>query len=579
MHLNHKYQTRLLSSSTVVSSNGSKMIILNVRRPALFCFKPGQYAYVKIPKIDCHWHPFSIASEPSSDVLQFNIEVFSSRSWSGKLWDFVEDDGLYDFSRSQVDVEVMGPIGTALAKTENYSHVLAIGTGTGIVPILSLFKEQVHQLLQLEPGAFFQSQRNHRRKIHAIELAEEGRRMTFAQGLSRVFCRKKTPYLQLQSSQSDKVKASVLKSIARCEKEEDEQSSHRRRFNRFRMKSEAAATTRSIYHSVLLSLMPSTGVALIGLMISWNTIDVPMYPSMVFFLKVFSVMFQACFTFVAIFWWDANSFLAFVDLAMILLTPFADWYWFPICQVDSSLDVGALWLYSILTGYMVFRFWSKTVTPRHRSWKGCVDGNGSRTMERIDMVWVCRSASLVSEMLPEIESVWQNLTKAWGVAHAQNACRISIYVTDKNHHACSILRRETSKLSLQSRVFFGRPRLGGIIREHTIGLVATRRYSNTLLAYVGSPQLAEIIHHYKISNDVVATITGNKNHQMEFVSESYGGEGSKKEKSSEGISVEDVSTASGEIRSKTVGSGLPICRTRLCKSTQTEGDALSKSLS
>ena len=99
------------------------------------------------------------------------------------------------------------------------------------------------------------------------------------------------------------------------------------------------------------------------------------------------------------------------------------------------------------------------------------------------------------------------------------------------------------------------------------------------MAYVGVSQLAEIIHHYKISNGVVATITGNKNQQMEFVSESYGGEGSKKEKSSEGISVEDVSTASGEIRSKTVGSGLPICRTRLCKSTQTEGDALSKSLS
>lgn len=40
IHLNHKYQTRLVSSSAVTGSNGSRMLIIKVKRPVLFNFKP-----------------------------------------------------------------------------------------------------------------------------------------------------------------------------------------------------------------------------------------------------------------------------------------------------------------------------------------------------------------------------------------------------------------------------------------------------------------------------------------------------------------------------------------------------------
>jgi predicted ferric reductase len=132
MHFNHKFQTRLVSSSTVTGSNGSKMIILKVRRPVLFNFRPGQYACLRLTELDQHWHPFSIASGPDSSNLEFYIEVFADKSWTGNFWRMLKPDGESSGSSiRQIDLEVMGPYGTSLANTNAYSHALAVGSGTG----------------------------------------------------------------------------------------------------------------------------------------------------------------------------------------------------------------------------------------------------------------------------------------------------------------------------------------------------------------------------------------------------------------------------------------------------------------
>jgi predicted ferric reductase len=134
MHLNHRYTSRLLSSSTVASTtDDSRMIMLKLDRPVLFRFKPGQYAFLRVPAIDTHWHPFSIASGPDSSVLEFYIEVAGEKSWTNKLWGLISANT--QSLKNQTDlgryVEVMGPYGTCLAKTEEFSHILAIGAGTG----------------------------------------------------------------------------------------------------------------------------------------------------------------------------------------------------------------------------------------------------------------------------------------------------------------------------------------------------------------------------------------------------------------------------------------------------------------
>jgi predicted ferric reductase len=138
MHLNHRYKTRLLGSSIVSGTDGSKMVILKLSRPALFRFKPGQYAFLRVDKIDNHWHPFSIASGPDSSQLEFYIEVYGDKSWTSKLWTLLQEENekIEVTSSLRLFVEVMGPYGTSLAKTDDFSHILAIGAGTGRKPSL-----------------------------------------------------------------------------------------------------------------------------------------------------------------------------------------------------------------------------------------------------------------------------------------------------------------------------------------------------------------------------------------------------------------------------------------------------------
>ena len=522
MHMTRKYRTKLMSSSTVPGSDGSKMMILNLRKPALFTFKAGQYAYLKIASIDNHWHPFSISSDPSSDTLQFYVEVVGFKSWTAKLWDMIGEEAESWFSARCIDVEIMGPIGTELARTDRFSHILAIGTGSGIVPILSMFKQQVNQLLRLDPVVHHETLQRHRQKVYEIEMAEVCRKGSIAQYMCKSLTGRKS-YLMLRSPSNDNVKESIRSSIAKFEGKGA--CTGGVKTSRAEMKASAFRATRSIYGGVALCFVPAIGVSLIGLNVSWNTIETKITERMVFFLKLFTVGFQFCFTALSVFVWDATAFLAFIDMAVVIVTPFANWYWLPRCQEGRSLQSKELVLYGMLTGYMVLRIWGKAVDPQNRSWRSRLEESGERTIERTDVVWICRSASLVSELLPEIESLWKKLSEKWGALHVDTVCRITIHVTDSDESARSQLEEEVSSTALYSsgRVKFGRPDLSSMVRQHTVELAGTREHSQTLLAYVGSPSLAQRIHQIKVSNDVVCAITGYNNHQMEYVSDSHGG--------------------------------------------------------
>jgi predicted ferric reductase len=132
-YLNHHYKVKL-ESSAATTGKGSKMVVLKMRRPTLFDFKPGQYAFLRLSFIDSSWHPFSIASGPDSPYIEFYIEVFDEQSWTGKLWQLINDNRAEEGrtgSALRIHVDLMGPYGTGLVRKEDFSHALAIGTGTG----------------------------------------------------------------------------------------------------------------------------------------------------------------------------------------------------------------------------------------------------------------------------------------------------------------------------------------------------------------------------------------------------------------------------------------------------------------
>ncbi|KAL3899197.1 MAG: hypothetical protein SGARI_006515 [Bacillariaceae sp.] len=195
---------------------------------------------------------------------------------------------------------------------------------------------------------------------------------------------------------------------------------------------------------------------------------------------------------------------------------------------------------------MILRLWIKAVGPHESSWFSSLDSsNRPAKFDKMTFVWTTRSASQASEILPDVVELWNTLVKRWGAENASKVCDVTVYVTDTDDEACSLLQKE-----FESTAFYqsgamrrGRASMKQVIEDHTIEMVNTRFNSHSLLAFCGSPQFASDIHRTKISNDMITAMTGHcQSHVMDFLSESYGGADSsekKKKKIADKYSEED----------------------------------------
>mmetsp|Transcript_1945 Transcript_1945/g.3221 ORF Transcript_1945/g.3221 Transcript_1945/m.3221 type:complete len:586 (-) Transcript_1945:152-1909(-) len=533
MKLNHRYDTKMVGSSVVWGSNGSKLVILKVQRPALFQFKPGQYAYIRISSIDNHWHPFSIASRPDSPYLEFYIEVFDTKkstTWTKQLWYVLNcERGMDKCNAYNLSLQIMGPYGTSLAGNQNYSHALAIGAGTGVVPILSMFKEHMHSLFALDPNKYFRELESSERIARQVELAQDAKRGSLARKLLGCICRSSNRKKKSHDASSPRVsrRDSLTTFIRQSIVKHDElKSKEQMKMNMRDLKKSARKATRSIYGTVILSFLPVVGITLFAMMISWCTIPIEVYPGMVEILKMFTVVFQACFAITAIFFWNLDGILSYVDMIFVLASPFVDVYWARICDTHGRLEPGDLVLYSLFIFYMIIRLWVSAIAPAHSSWYRSGNAGLAGKFDKMTFVWTTRSASQVSEILPDILELWNLLVQKWGLQNARKVCEISIYVTDPDDDACALLRKEFGHTEFYRNggMRRGRADMKKIIEDHTIGLINSRSNSHSLLTFCGSPSLGREIHYNKISNDMITAMTGNcQSHVMDYVSESYGG--------------------------------------------------------
>eukprot|EP00536_Pseudo-nitzschia_multiseries_P001387 jgi/Psemu1/181111/e_gw1.18.42.1 len=267
MYTNHRYETKVVGSSVVWGSKGSKLIILNVKRPAMFEFNAGQYAYLRISAINNEWHPFSIASRPDSSTLEFYIEVYEGKTWTNQLWRLFDDDatsGTIDVAN--LKIEVMGPYGSSLSRGQTYSHILAIGAGTGVVPILSMYKEHMHNLLRLDPHKYFIELNKSEQKLRRIEQAAKAQRGSLAVKILRCVGQKKISMPHVKSAPCN---------LLSFDHHED----------RTVIFKSATAATLPIYGTVFLSSLPVIGVALFALTVSWSTISIEIYAPMAMVMK------------------------------------------------------------------------------------------------------------------------------------------------------------------------------------------------------------------------------------------------------------------------------------------------------
>jgi predicted ferric reductase len=103
-----------------------KVLILRLHKPITWSFRPGQYARLRVASIDYTWHPFSIASAPCEETLDFYVEVAGgAKSWTGRLWAAAKENPELD-SEAPFVVSVLGAYGAGIeyaGRTHSRAHI------------------------------------------------------------------------------------------------------------------------------------------------------------------------------------------------------------------------------------------------------------------------------------------------------------------------------------------------------------------------------------------------------------------------------------------------------------------------
>lgn len=119
-------------------------------------------------------------------------------SWSEALWLLVHDaaegseddevEGIHSLRgnfkgllrQRMARIHVQGPFGCALSlHAGTYNKVLAVGGGSGIVPMLSMLKRNTKNLCQLDPAGFYRTQRMRRRAGTGLAADFDNQRFVF----------------------------------------------------------------------------------------------------------------------------------------------------------------------------------------------------------------------------------------------------------------------------------------------------------------------------------------------------------------------------------------------------------------
>ena len=261
---------------------------------------------------------------------------------------------------------------------------------------------------------------------------------------------------------------------------------------------------------------------------SWNLLSFDPYGGMEGVLAIGTIVFQVSFFSLTVAGQERNSIWVFIDLVIVSLSVFADWHYFA-SGLWGNFASHDLFYFSILTLYMIFRFWitllKATDNPIQRANNR---GKGFEVQEKVHLVWTTRSTTLISQLLPDFENIWNLLVNKFGEDFAKEVMEITICCTSKDKEVCDDLELEVQNgpLGRLGALKFQRPMLSKILEEHTMARIndADMPASRTLIAFCGSPQLADRVKEAKILNDLAMFVAGREQHQMDLVIESYGGE-------------------------------------------------------
>jgi predicted ferric reductase/Ca2+-binding EF-hand superfamily protein len=126
--------------TTVVEAHAlrSGVTRIELRTPPGFTWRPGDYAFLRIPAVAEHeWHPFTISSASESGKLTFHIR--SLGNWTAALRRGVEGDEQRG-ARPELVAYVDGPYGSPSAHIFDSRFAVFIGAGIGVTPFASVLE-------------------------------------------------------------------------------------------------------------------------------------------------------------------------------------------------------------------------------------------------------------------------------------------------------------------------------------------------------------------------------------------------------------------------------------------------------
>ena len=141
--------TKILEWKTHIDEGGKNILELVVKCPPRFVYTPGQYADLKFGMISSsEWHPFTITSAPNNDIRVYNgkkvkVLIFfiqATGRWTTAFFDFASA-----FVIRGMEISIRGPHGSPSSNFSEYKHIIVIGSGIGVTPLLSVWQYMVGQ--------------------------------------------------------------------------------------------------------------------------------------------------------------------------------------------------------------------------------------------------------------------------------------------------------------------------------------------------------------------------------------------------------------------------------------------------
>ncbi|XP_010929525.1 respiratory burst oxidase homolog protein B [Elaeis guineensis] len=151
------------------------VLALHVSKPQGFKYRSGQYIFVNCADVSpFQWHPFSITSAPQDDYLSVHIRTLGD--WTGQLKMVFSKvcqrpaDGKSGLLRADYDghasspipslprLLIDGPYGAPAQDYKKYEVVLLVGLGIGATPFISIVKDIVNNMKQLESEGLLDSE-------------------------------------------------------------------------------------------------------------------------------------------------------------------------------------------------------------------------------------------------------------------------------------------------------------------------------------------------------------------------------------------------------------------------------------